>query len=609
MASLMVILFNSCEDQFAEMSEIIGNEELPTVVERDTVYEYVEEVILKDSLIYVFIHDTLIVDNTTTDTLIVEKYDTTYIKGDTVINTVYDTVFVTRELEFNCYTFDEEGRIVASSTEGEPYVISYNLMIETSGDVYFTQETEEDFSLKNSRAEFSNSNSAYFTVSKGSEEVTLEVKAPGANSVIINNDEVIPCDYFEIEAEITELNDREINGKSYEVALISYSFYSIINGREVAAAETQQYLFAPKAVSEPENERVVTIEKYVDGGNLIVKGKIDNSILEDTTAQVSIPLTLSLACGTPQVVTGTNFKFNAGNNVNLVSETTVNTLALDNNSMVVSYEEVETVFNHTSTASGNTVITNQTTRHYDNFVVTFGGKEEVIELGSLSVYPQEKTEGSVNVTTGAQKTIVVPFKAEYAGLTATANQEITIVVEAIAFAGQRVVEAYRTISFNQHESCMVYDCVLTRSEDNSEHYFHYREIVNGVPQAWVSEKLTQENYEFITNKSYFLGQYALAVYYHRDVTGPRVGVLGDDINSENNEVIYHAFGKVKNSSTESEKVLPRKTVKGSRFSVFGKLNSAIAGTGVEEDGLIKLTTKVVTFGDQTVCQSSTVYFY
>jgi hypothetical protein len=243
-------------------------------------------------------------------------------------------------------------------------------------------------------------------------------------------------------------------------------------------------------------------------------------------------------------------------------------------------------------------------------VVTFGGKEEVIDLGKLSVYPQEKTEGSVEVTTGvAQKTIVVPFKAEYAGLTATANQEITIVVEAIAFAGQRVVEAYRTISFNQHESCMVYDCVLTRSENNSEHYFHYREIVNEVPQAWVSEKLTQENYNFITNKSYFLGQYALAVYYHRDVTGPRVGVLGDDINSENNEVIYHAYGKVKNLPTESEKVLPRKTVKGSRFSVFGKLNSAIAGTGVEEDGLIKLTTQVVTFGDQTVCQAGTVYFY
>jgi hypothetical protein len=73
--------------------------------------------------------------------------------------------------------------------------------------------------------------------------------------------------------------------------------------------------------------------------------------------------------------------------------------------------------------------------------------------------------------------------------------------------------------------------------------------------------------------------------------------------------MYNGFGKVNNLPTESEKVLPRKTVKGSRFSVFGKLNSAIAGTGVEENGLIKLTTQVVTFGDQTVCQAGTVYFY
>jgi hypothetical protein len=547
------------------------------------------------------------VENTTTDTLIVEKNDTAFIKGDTIINTVYDTVFVTRELEFDCYTFDQEGRIVATSLEGKPYVISYNLMIETSGDVYFTQETEEGFSLKNTTAEFINSNSAYFTVSKGSEEVTLEVLVRGGSSVIINNNEVFPCDNFEVEAEITELNDREINGKTFEVALVNYYFR---NAEGNIVKRANQYVFAPKAVSEPKNERVVTIEKYVDGGNLIVIGKIDNSILEDTTAKVRIPLTLSLACGAPKVVNGTNFNFVAGQKTTLVSEITVNTLTEDNNSMVVSYDEVETMFQHSSTASGNTVITNQTTRHYDNFKVTFGGKEEVIDLGKLSVYPQEKTEGSVEVNTGvAQKTIVVPFKAEYAGLTATANQEITIVVEAIAFAGQRVVEAYRTISFNQHESCMVYDCVLTRSEDNAEHYFHYREIVNEVPQAWVSEKLTQENYNFITNKSYFLGQYALAVYYHRDVNGPRVGVLGDDINSSNNEVIYHAFGKVNNLPTESEKVLPRKTVKGSRFSVFGKLNSAIAGTGVEENGLIKLTTQVVTFGDQTVCQAGTVYFY
>lgn len=565
MTSIMVILFASCEDCYTEFSEIIGNENLPTV--RDTI----ENVVVDDTTIYVHVRDTV-------------------------------------KIEFSCYTFDQEGRIVATSLEGEPYVISYNLMIETSGDVYFTQETEEDFSLKNTRAEFVNSNSAYFTVSKGSEDVTLEVKAPGAKSVIINNDEVFPCDYFEVEADITNLSNREINGKNYEVALISYSFYSIINGKEVAAAETEQYMFAP--VSEPVNERSVTIEKNVDGGNLIITGRIENSLLEDTTAQVRIPLTLSLACGAPQVVTGTNFNFAAGQKTTLVSETTVNTLTQDNNSMVVTYDEVETMFQHSSTASGNTVITNQTTRHYDNFVVTFGGKEEVIDISKLSVYPQEKTEGSVDVVTGvAQKTIVVPFKAEYAGLTATANQEITIVIEAISFAGQRVVEAYRTISFNQHESCMVYDCVLTRSEDNSDHYFHYREIVNEVPQAWVSEKLTQENYNFITNKSYFLGKYALAVYYHRDVTGPRVGVLGDDINSENNEVIYHAYGKVNNSSTESEKVLPRKTVKGSRFSVFGKLNSAIAGTGVEENGLINLTTQVVTFGDQTVCQAGTLYFY
>jgi hypothetical protein len=149
----LIMSLSACEN-FMEMSHLEGVAELPVVVERDTIYQ--DRVVVKNDTVLVFIHDTIVVENTihTTDTVIL--HDTVVVEGETVV--IHDTIVVTKELEFECYTFNKEGYIVVYA-ENKEYIISYNVLMENSGDVYF-RESAEPFVLKNKSAYFDSGSSA-----------------------------------------------------------------------------------------------------------------------------------------------------------------------------------------------------------------------------------------------------------------------------------------------------------------------------------------------------------------------------------------------------------------------------------------------------------------
>jgi hypothetical protein len=568
----MIITATSCrhgfDDPFGEWAELTGDTDIvtDTITIVDTVF--VDNVIVQDSVIYIYVNDTVY---------------------DTIDNSVIDTVTI--ETVFDCYGIGNNGNIIATDVNGNDYMFSYNVRIETTGDKMFSVESDEPFVLDKKSSSFDN-NFAYFTVSKGTEQVSLPVYVRGANSVVINNEEIEPCYPFSVTANLQKKADTEIAGKWFETSEVLFQFR---NGANVVIATATQRVYAPKA--EPENQRTVTIEHQAQDGVLIVRGVIDNTLYGDTVAEVTIPLSVSMECQERVVVEGNSFNFSVNGGCYQVNSQVVNTFQSENNGMVVNYEAVEETFHQNYSACGNAVTVNQTVNCYNNFRVEFGGETKEIKL-PVSITNGNAQMASVEVSGNeAHRMVTVPYNANQSGATASASQEVDMVIKAITFDGQRVVEAYRTISTNSHEAWLVYDCVL--ATDGSRNFYHYREIVNGVPGAWVSEELTDENYEFITDKSSYAGhgKYGLAIYYHKNHGGPFVGVVTDDINGAK-EVVYHAHGK------------QRKTVTASRFAVFGKLNTAIAGSSVEDNGLMKMTCQEVTLNEtQVISPAGEVYFY
>ena len=587
LVAMTIVMAISCNrplnDPFGEWTELTGNEELPTVVDTVSIVDtiFIDNVIVEDSIIYITVTDTVtVVDTVNNETIIV------------------DTVFV--ETVFDCFSINKNGNIVATSTDGDDYTASYNVTVDVTGDKFFAQPSEEPFALDKTSASFDNDR-AYFKISKGDQEFNLPVYVRGANSVIINDELVEPCSPFSVSASVNEKPDTEIDGELYETAEVTYVFR---NGENVPIATASQRVYAPKPEGEepeePENERIVTIEHSTQGGMLVVTGVIDNTLYGDTIAEVKIPLSLAMECQNRVVVEGNSFNFSLNGSCFSVNKQVLNSLQSENNGMVVEYEDVEETFHQDYTACGNVVTAEQKVFYYNNFKVNFGGETRDIVI-PLTVSSGAPTLGSVEVLANeAHKLATVPYTATMAEMTASALQEVEMIIRAISFDGQRVVEAYRTLSTNSHTSWFVYDCVLTETVDGADHYYHYREIVNGVEGAWVSEKLTEENYAFITNKAYFdgHGKYGLAIYYHKNYSGHFVGVVTDDIGGSYNEVVYHAFGK------------EQKTVTASRFAVFGELNTAIAGSSVEENGLIKMTCQEVTLNEtQVLSNAGVVYFY
>lgn len=607
---MLSVVFSSCEDnRFAEMSELIGSQMPDSIVVNDTITQidsvlihdttYVEKVIVEHDTINIYIHDTTYIETVVTDTIVVEITDTVYVNGEPIIETIYDTVYVTRELEFDCYGFNREGYIVAKSSEGKEYVVSYNVVIETSGDVNFQSENEDAFVLKNKSAYFDSGNMAYFNVSKGNESVTLGVHVNGTNSVIINNQEVTPCYNFGIEAELTNLSDEERDGKTYQVAVVNYSF---LNGDGEVVKRAQQYLYAPKHVEEPVNERTVTINYTIEdaqsfvGSYLVVTGTIDNTLFADTTAQVRIPLTLGIECGDPKTVYGNNFEFNMGTSVVEVSKNAVQSgLKEEANSLVITYSEYETIYNHTSTASGKSVVTQQTVSHNNDFVVEFGGATKNI---TLPVKVMAKTSQAGDVVTEGQVAKVkvdITYEATMENLTASDVQEVNICVNAIYFENQTILKVNRTVTFDAIQSPRVYDCALTQDVNNSSaHNFYYREIVGGVAKAWQVVSLSADQYKYISDGLKQSGS-ALAIYFHKNVDGPKVGYLRDYISTAK-QVIYFAYGYTAS------------TVDNVNFAMFGKLDSSILGSGVAEGCLLKMVCKEGVYNNSTISPAETIYF-
>jgi hypothetical protein len=588
----LIMSLSACEN-FMEMSHLEGVAELPVVVERDTIYQ--DRVVVKNDTVLVFIHDTIVVENTihTTDTVIL--HDTVVVEGETVV--IHDTIVVTKELEFECYTFNKEGYIVVYA-ENKEYIISYNVLMENSGDVYF-RESAEPFVLKNKSAYFDSGHSAYFTVVKGEEEIILEVMVKGSNTLIINNNPVDPCNPFHIEAELTPLPDEEINGVTYEVGVIRYV---LLNGDDEIIETSRQFLYAPKSIKNEEiNDRKVTVTYVIEEHQhknqyvLIINGYIDNTIYPDTSAKMEIPLYMELRCGLPLEVRGSDNSFDLGR-LSEPEKAEVGTESKEgDHSMTVTYKEYENTYSHEYTASGKTILAKQHVRYYNEFVVSFGGEEHKIDLpiNTLCTGFEAKDieiEGSV-----VTLPFVVSYEAKQDRLVSTAKQEVSIVIDAIAFDGQKSLFANRSISFDGLKSPRVFDCVVLIT-NNGEYNFAYREIVDGVHGQWFFEPLSNEAFEAI-EKGLQKSNSSLSVFFKKEngVTTTKVGYLIHY--PDGNYIHYHAFG---------EAILPIDNV---NMVMFGQLKSPILGTGAKTNSLLKMECEAGVYDKKTISPKEIVYLY
>lgn len=497
------------------MSELEGNF-LPdtvtnTIIEYDTLF--IEKVIIEHDSVFVYITDTLVITDTVyivdtvtntvidtvykyhTDTVYVTRIDTVIVNHtDTVYEEVRDTIVITKELVFDCYDFDSEGRLVVTSSEDKKYLISYNLQMETSGDVYFKQETSEKFVLEDNQAYFSG-NTAYFDVSKGTEKQTLAVNVRGASYIIFNNQDVTPCYNFYVEAELSHLQDREVNDVIYEVAIVNYYFYNA-EGNMVETAS--QLLFAPKY---EENERNVTIDYTIEsaqthtGYELVINGKIDNSIYSDTITQARIPLFLSIETEAKKSVRGTNFNFNYVDGVVEVSTNTSQAgITKEFDAMKVRYNEYEALYNHLVSASSNQITNQQKVRYINDFTVEIGGETESIKL-PLKVSVLKETIDPVGVVGGLPtQNVTISYQASLDILTASAPQEIEISVDAVYFEGEEITFANKSVAFKTVLAQAIrFTCVLSKSSAG-EYYYRYRQDGE---TAWTTIAIDEKEHNWL----------------------------------------------------------------------------------------------------------------
>jgi hypothetical protein len=415
---------------------------------------------------------------------------------------------------------------------------------------------------------------------------------------MINSKEVYPCAPFSVIAELGTSQTQTIDGKEYEVAEVIYTFF---NGDGESVKSVKQILYSPIKVKEPVNERTVTINHKIENNNLVIEGNIDNTLWADTTAIVKVPLMLTIKCENKKTVYANNISGFSYNTPDEVSKTiSRNGLTASAEGISVTYNEYESTYSQTVTASGNNIEVKQQVSYYNNFVADFYGEKYNVSL-PLDLAVINSTSGEQTVVNGKVSLLnTINYRASIASLNATDNQEVEVIVNAISFEGQRVEEAYRTITFADHSTPLVYDCVLARTISGSDHYFHYREIVNNTPKAWVSKKLTDAEYNAIvagkakaSDKGH---KFALTIYYHKN-HGMDLGYLIDNCPSE---VIYYAL-------TEGK---PSATLIGSRFVFLGDLNTAIAGASVKEGSLIKLyNTNDIVYNGNVIAKGDDVLFY
>ena len=445
------------------------------------------------------------------DTITEIKYE---IRVDTIHDSIYVEIHDTTSgdsvripVKYRCYDFNEYGSLVAEGDDGNYYVISYNVIIRTSGEeVYFKQKNKDNFVLKNKTSNF-RGGTAVFTVTKGAEEINLAVNVPGASGVIINNEDVKPCseDGFKVVAELSEADTTEIDGETYVKATITYNF---LNLEEVSVANASQKLFAPAYVEEQpkeENKRDISINYSVEkaqthnGYILVITGKIDNSLLEDTTAQVRIPLFLNITTEAKKSVVGNDFNFSyVGSIVDIATTTTQSGLTKEDGALKVTYNEYEHITNHVVSASSNVITNQQVVTYLNNFAVEFGGQTKNINL-PLNVVVSTATESSITVVNDMPtKNITIPYTATLDKLSASANQEIEISAKAVYFENEQIEFANKSVAFKAVlGQALRFTCVLSKTSDGN-YYYRYRQ--DGAT-VWTTIQLDEVEYDWLLSNA------------------------------------------------------------------------------------------------------------
>jgi hypothetical protein len=190
----------------------------------------------------------------------------------------------------------------------------------------------------------------------------------------------------------------------------------------------------------------------------------------------------------------------------------------------------------------------------------------------------------------------INYTASQGSLTASATQEVEIVVSAISFEGEKVLWANRTVTFDALQSPKVYDCVVT-SVTAGGNNFRYREVfADGSKGAWKTEALSSDNFDFIS-KGMKNANAALAIYNHKNVDGMKVGFLRDFLSSAG-QVIYFANN------------CPQSTFDKVNSTMFGQLEACILGTAKEEGSDLKvMSCQAGKYNDSTISPAEKVYFY
>jgi hypothetical protein len=90
---------------------------------------------------------------------------------------------------------------------------------------------------------------------------------------------------------------------------------------------------------------------------------------------------------------------------------------------------------------------------------------------------------------------------------------------------------------------------------------------------------------------------ALAIYFHKNVDGAKVGYLWDYLSwNTDKQVIYFSFN------------CPDATVDHVNFTMFGNLEDSILGKGVTEGALVKMVCEAGIYNGNTISPAETVYF-
>jgi hypothetical protein len=251
----------------------------------------------------------------------------------------------------------------------------------------------------------------------------------------------------------------------------------------------------PKDPQEPEHERNVDIDGEVVNNILVVTGFVEDNLNGNREAQTSMPLYLALEPIAEKTVYGSDFTFAKGG-LKEVSETK-KTMSHEENGIKITYDLVQKTFEQVSTASGESVTSTIVVKYYDNFEASFEGKTESLNAGTLNLHANAHTESGVTRVGGQLKNnFTTPFQATFAGLTASENGVVNIIVNATYFEGEKIQFANRAVAFEgATDRGVMYTCVLT-SKNNGKYYYRYRKDGD---ITWKIVEVSKDEFDWLLN--------------------------------------------------------------------------------------------------------------